>query len=209
MPTRRDVGQQQCLVCSLVARQARTMLERNSVVRLPSGAGSTKTASKKQTSPSSFAIDVPAQIVGEANGFGDSSEEFMPPPPPRPASTSKASAYLGSLTGISLRQQLSMAYTDPSLACITQDESSGSFDTAERQYKLHQASVARGRDRSLSINRESLSSKKSGLCMTSFGMHRRRRSASVGCIPSVVAAAACGTIDEEDVMAEQPLDLPE
>ena len=206
MPTRRDASQQQCLVCSLVARQARTMLE-----RVPGGSSSTKTASKKQTSPSSFALDVPTQIVGEASGFGDSSEEFMPPPPPRPASASKFSTQQGALPGISLRQQLSMAYTDPSLVCISQDESSGSFDSAEKQYKMHQAVVARGRDRSLSISRESLSNKKNGLCLTSFGMHRRRRSASVGCIPyaAAVAAASCGTIDEEDVMAEQPIDLPE
>ncbi|GKY91317.1 hypothetical protein MPSEU_000103900 [Mayamaea pseudoterrestris] len=204
MPSRRDAGQQQCLVCSLVARQARTMLERNSVISLSGGASSTKLTTKQHSSPSSF--DVPTKVIGEPIGSPNSSEEFMPPPPPRPARALPAMATFDKVdsgsAGTKLRQ-LSAALSDPSLACLAQDEYGGSFDSAMKNYgyKSQPLNLARGRDRSLSTSKTVLKSKHVSVGTATSVRHRRRRSASVGCIPCA-GSTSCSTIEEEEPLIE-------
>lgn len=217
IPTRRDSSQQQCLVCSLVARQARTMLERNSVIRLSNSSSTGRTNSKKPASPSAISLDVPTKVIGAPIDSPNSSEEFMPPPPPRRVQNQTKGPRGETDSGLSntvsrddfKHKQFSWKWAGQTKCTplMQPDAAIESFESADAQrLKGRQSSFLRGRDRSLSVSKETSNGKVTGLNLLSSGLQRRRRSASVGCMPHV-SLSQCSTIDEDEVLLER-LDHP-
>jgi len=88
---RRDLTQQQlCLVCNLVARQARSILERgrpSSCISTPSSSSGSASSTVRKTSSrriiSSFMLDSSNQVVEIPTQSLMPPPKMMPPPPPR------------------------------------------------------------------------------------------------------------------------------
>lgn len=220
---RRDFDQQQCLVCSLVARQARTMLERSSVKGPGSSGTSTNaTATTRKQTVANLVLDVPTKIIGEPLTSSNASNQIMPPPPPRrvhgdsivDSSPPQAGQWVYSPPSQDqLRHEMTTsiaALVNSSVPCLPGEELGKSFDSAEH---MVQGSPRRGRDRSLSTttSQETHYYATSNACSRitlPTGRQQRRRSASVGSSPTLVTHPDCDTILEDGEPLESREYLP-
>jgi len=204
-PGRRAPNQEHvCLVCSLVARQARSALELGCSHRSSSHSSvssSRKTSSRKVIS--SFMLNADNEIVAPST-----QQKKMPPPPPRVQSTTSASAadepikFESPPSSHNLQQKASVSIAaavapTPSAGSLMSLEVMGkSVDTAKGSFMRPPKEVPQGRARSASC----VDSKEEVTKTCSM----RARSASCGdtlsnTIPTTVSgeSGTCETILEE------------
>ena len=208
LSSRRDAGQQQCLLCSLVARQARNMLD-DGPVKLSSSnsSSSAKTSLKRPLAATSVTLDVPTKVIGEPIA-ATKEDEFMPPPPPRkmdvmagaPKDDGDSFHRISCHPQHILRAPLSNVSAGSTFSRLPSDGFVDSDLTEEN--RLRRANLNRVRDRSLSVSKDASNQNNSYPMATNVGQHRRR-SASLGSAP-YGGTALSDTIVEESDFIEGP-----
>lgn len=182
------ISHHHCLVCSLVARQARTMLERKVAPSGPAAASTKESCAKKAASPRKVSYTVSTEAFsGSVVRRGSLAK--MPPPPPKQGEWSGAG--VGAVASLD------------SLARLYETAKQLDGDEEEEQPIKH------GRDRAVSdaeVFQYKTEQGNSGIDSMEDDQQpvlRRERSASCGTVPSPMrkrnsrSQLSCETIEEE------------